>query len=136
MPLNQQFTLETGIDLVDIGEFERAVYVSNGQLLDACFSSRERANANGRLDCFAQHFAAKEAASKALGVGILQGVGLREIELVYLKHGPAIELSGYAAAIADIRLWRSWAISLARESRLVIAMFVALKHPFGGGYIP
>jgi len=52
-----------------------------------------------RAATFAKRFAAKEAASKALGTGFRQGVFLQDLSVVNLVSGkPTLVLSGGAAA--------------------------------------
>src|SRR5665213_4575615 len=52
-------------------------------------------------ESFAARFAAKEAAAKALGTGIQQGVGWQDIEVVRAPSGrPSLIFHGRAAAIA------------------------------------
>ena len=132
MRVDQDIKLAIGVDLVDVGEFVRAVNLTHGLLLDACFSRSERVNAYDRPESLAIHYAAKEAVSKALGVGMLREIGWRDIELVPTGRLPKIELFGCAAAIARAQKWCSWSISVSRERNLAIAMIVALKHNMGG----
>jgi len=54
-------------------------------------------------ESFAARFAAKEAAAKALGTGIHNGVGWRDIEVVRASSGkPSVVFHGRAAARARL----------------------------------
>jgi 4'-phosphopantetheinyl transferase EntD len=75
--------LGIGIDLVEIDRIEKAMS-RHGSFVSRIFSSRERLKCD---DCarparrYAACFAAKEAAGKALGLGI-KGFSWREIEML------------------------------------------------------
>jgi holo-[acyl-carrier protein] synthase len=72
----------------------------------------------------AVRFAAKEAALKALGVG-LTGSVLTEIEVLHTPSGsPALQLTGRAAALAEKAGVRSWLVTLT-HSRSLAHAFVA-----------
>lgn len=64
------------------------------------FTDDERALCDSRhlcAACYAKRFAAKEAASKALGIGMRDGVRWRDIEVVRLASGqPSLRLNGLA----------------------------------------
>ncbi|MFZ0059251.1 MAG: holo-ACP synthase [Acidimicrobiales bacterium] len=91
-----------GLDAVDVTRFRR-VLARHPRLADRVFTARERADVAGRSDPvpgLAARFAAKEAAMKALGVGI-GAVRLSEIGVVRAASGaPSLETSGRAAARA------------------------------------
>jgi holo-[acyl-carrier protein] synthase len=79
----------------------------------------------------AVRFAAKEAASKALGVGVRtlwrHGIGWHEAEVVNDPYGkPTLYLYGYAAQLAQALGLRQWALSLAHEREFAIAFVVAM----------
>lgn len=117
-----------GVDLVDLGAFGRAVDVTNGELIEVCFTSRERLEAGGSLERLAARFAAKEAAAKAMGVGIMRGIAWQDIELVREDAQPELTLHGGAAEAAQQQGWYSWSVSLSHEAHAAIAMVVALRR--------
>jgi holo-[acyl-carrier protein] synthase len=82
----------------------------------------------GQPHQLAARFAAKEAVSKALGVGIQHpgGVGWREIAIVSGARGkPVVQLNGRAAQRAgDIGI-QQFEISLSHTREHAIAMVVA-----------
>jgi holo-[acyl-carrier protein] synthase len=91
-----------GLDTVDIGRFRRALD-RRPRLAERVFTARERADMADRADPgpgLAARFAAKEAAMKAMGVG-LGAVRLAEIGVVRAPSGaPFLETTGRAAARA------------------------------------
>ena len=80
---------------------------------------------------FAKRFAAKEAFSKALGVGISKGVKFKDIEVVNDKNGkPKIKLLGVTAKIASAILKRkkfSIYLSLSDDYPFAIATVILTK---------
>lgn len=117
-----------GVDAVEIGRF-RVVVARRPGILDRVFTEAERAYASRARDPaprLAARFAAKEAAMKALGVG-LGAFALREVELVREQGGePRLRLRGGAAAVAATRGVASWTVTLTHTDELAIAVAVAL----------
>ncbi|MGB0936962.1 MAG: holo-ACP synthase [Colwellia sp.] len=75
----------------------------------------------------AKRWAAKEAASKALGTGIAQGVSFQNFDIQSLKSGqPKLVLSGMALTYAQEMGAEHWHISLADEKKYATA-FVTLS---------
>ncbi|AWB67069.1 holo-ACP synthase [Saccharobesus litoralis] len=75
----------------------------------------------------AKRFAAKEAASKALGTGIAQGVTFHDFEIHNNELGaPILTVSGQAAQIAQARSQSavSWLLSLSDEKHYTVATVV------------
>ena len=114
--------------MVDVEAFERAVDITDGELIETCFTSRERVEAGERPDRLAARFAAKEAAAKAMGVGIMRGVAWQDIELLRDDGQPDLVLRGGAAEAARQQGWYAWSVSLSHEEKTAIAMVVALRR--------
>jgi holo-[acyl-carrier protein] synthase len=93
-----------GSDIIDIRRIEAVIAKHGDRFLDRIFTPEERAKAEGRgerarIATYARRFAAKEAASKALGTGFSQGVFWRDLGVVNLSSGqPTLWLTGGAAA--------------------------------------
>lgn len=90
-----------GNDLCDIRRIERTIARFGDRFLLRVFTDEERRKAFSRAHparTFAKRFAAKEAATKALGTGFRQGVHFREIGVVNAPTGrPTLVLTGAAA---------------------------------------
>ena len=94
-----------GSDLIDIRRFEKVMNRFEERFIARCFTDIEKAKAERRrpggthIATYAKRFAAKEAASKALGTGFAQGVFMKDIGVVNLPSGaPTLSLSGGAHA--------------------------------------
>ncbi|WP_376092122.1 holo-ACP synthase [Roseomonas sp. CCTCC AB2023176] len=96
--------LGIGNDIVDIRRIERTMERHGDRFLTRVFTDIERAKAERRTEriragTYAKRFAAKEAASKALGTGFSAGVFLRDLGVVNLASGqPTMRMTGGAAA--------------------------------------
>ena len=82
----------------------------------------------------AGHFAAKEAASKALGTGFSNGVGYKSIEILHRKSGkPLLKLHDGALkiskemAVVDIDI----SISHEKDNAVACVVFLAKKNTSG-----
>ena len=104
--------MRVGIDLIEIARISRARQRWGERFLNRVFSASEVVASHGRAASLAGRFAAKEAAAKALGVGI-GPVDWRDIEVsvgaagepLLLLHGRARELSqrlGVSQAVVSI----------------------------------
>ena len=96
--------LGLGNDMVDIRRIERTIARHGDRFLDRIFTAAERAKAERRgermrVATYAKRFAAKEAASKALGTGFRAGVFWRDLGVVNLPSGqPTLRMTGGALA--------------------------------------
>lgn len=109
-----------GVDLVDIGRFERSV-ARTPRLLERLFTSDERAL---RPHSLAARYAAKEALIKALGGS--DGLHWAEIEVASEASGrPVFTLSGSTAAVLAARGIDAVHLSLSHDAGLAIAYVVA-----------
>ena len=120
--------LETGIDLIEVERVEQAIEKYGERFLNRVFTEQELAYCRGRPHELAARFAAKEAISKLLGVGIQHpdGVHWREIEIVSGKRGkPGIKLSGRAARRAKKIGFKNLSLSLSHSREHAVALVVA-----------
>ena len=94
-----------GVDLTSIGRTRRLIERWGERFLQKTFTPDEIARLAGRRRAeeeFAALFAAKEAAMKALGQGLLGGVRFRDIEVKSdASRRPRIELYGRARELAE-----------------------------------
>ncbi|HEX6288418.1 MAG TPA: holo-ACP synthase [Herpetosiphonaceae bacterium] len=133
--------LYTGVDIVEVTRIELAVRRWGERFLARVFTPGERHDSGDRIRSLAARWAAKEAASKALGIG-LQGVGAAatvgsgnavrwlDLEVRRASTGqPTLVLHGSAAERAQSLGWRSIALSLSHGHDYAIALVVAQGAP-------
>jgi holo-[acyl-carrier protein] synthase len=83
---------------------------------------------------FAGRWAAKEAVSKVLGLGV-RGVGWRDIEIVRLPTGqPSVKLHGRAATRAEQLGMARIAVSISHEGEYAVAVAFGIRTA-GGAYV-
>jgi holo-[acyl-carrier protein] synthase len=119
---------EIGIDLIDI---ERIVHVL-GRFPDRfrhrVLTERERRYVGRRVERIAGRWAAKEAISKVLGLGV-RGVGWREIEILPNPAGaPQVYLHGRAARRASAMDLDDVTVSISHERNMAVAVAVAHRR--------
>jgi len=119
-----------GVDLVEIPRIERMVARYGDRFLERVFTPAEALYARGRMPELAARFAAKEAVSKALGVGMRmlspEGIGWQDVEVLGDHRGrPEITLHGRAAERAAELGLTEWAISLSHTREYAVAFVVA-----------
>ena len=87
-----------GTDIVNINRIKRTLKRSKGRFKKKVFSKNEIIYCDKKknpIPFYAKRFAAKEAFSKALGVGLGKDVTLKNIEVFNNKYGkPSIRLKG------------------------------------------
>ena len=94
--------LGLGSDVVDIRRVAEVLERHGERFLERVFTAEERRKADRRTEkirvaTYAKRFAAKEAASKALGTGFRSGVFWRDLGVVNLRSGqPTMVMTGGA----------------------------------------
>lgn len=117
--------ITTGIDAIEIERIAAAIERWGERFLDRIYTPTEVLHCRGRAQSLAGRFAAKEATSKALGVGI-RGLRWREIEIVRGPRGkPTIQLHGAAAVIAARQRLTRFDVSITHSRSDAIAVVVA-----------
>ncbi len=120
--------LRIGVDLVEVHRIEAVIARYGDHFLKRVFTDAELEYAAGRPPSLAARFAAKEAVSKLLAVGIQHrdGVDWREIEILSGERGdPVLQLHGRAAARAAELGLQQMALSLSHTREHAIAFVVA-----------
>ena len=122
--------LSVGVDIVELDRVRRAVDRHGERFLARIYTPEEIARYRGRPSELAARLAAKEAVSKALGVGLnhlsVHGIQWRDVEVLPDPLGkPIVVLSGRARALADEQGLREWAISLSHGRDYAVAFVVA-----------
>ncbi len=127
-------TTELGIDIIRIDRIRRTVQRYGDRFSGRVLTAREAAYVRGRPETFAGRWAAKEAVSKVLGLGV-RGIGWREIEIERLPTGqPSVVLHGRAAARADQLGMSRIAVSISHESDYAVAIAYGVRTT-GGRYL-
>lgn len=119
--------LRTGVDLIEVQRIEATIARYGDRFLKKIFTAHELEYGAGRMHVLAARFAAKEAVSKMLGVGIQHrdGVDWLEIEVISGERGdPVLNLYGRAAARAEEMGLRELALSLSHTREHAIALVV------------
>jgi holo-[acyl-carrier protein] synthase len=118
--------LRVGVDLIEIARVEDAAARWGERFLNKIFTEVERATYEGRIPSLAARFAAKEAASKALGTGLMTEIPWTDIEVLTGAAGePGLHLHGRAEQIAEILGLKEWAVSLSHSGGHALAVVVA-----------
>lgn len=117
--------LRTGVDLIEIDRIERALEQWSERFLERVFTDAEIGDCAGKPESFAGRFAAKEAVSKALGLGMVT-LRWRDIEVVRGPYGqPGIQLHGSACAAAQELGLSRFQLSISHSRTDAIAVVVA-----------
>jgi holo-[acyl-carrier protein] synthase len=122
--------LSIGVDIVELERVQRVVARYGERFLARIYTPVELDRYRDRLPELAARFAAKEAVSKALGVGLnhisVHGIGWQEVEVLSNPLGkPVVHLSGRARELAQDQGLHEWAISLSHSREYAIAFVVA-----------
>ena len=114
-----------GIDIVDLDDFRARL---SDALVDELFLPGEVEHASSRArpwESYGARFAAKEAAFKALGAGLADGLRFRDVEVVRRPSGEVgIRLSGRALAVASEKGVASNRVSLAHSGKSAVAVVI------------
>ncbi len=115
-------TIELGIDIVRVARIRAALDRFGERFVRRVCSPREAAYVRGRPETLAGRWAAKEAVSKVLGLGV-RGIGWRDIEIERLPTGqPAVALHGRAAERARQLGMGRIALSISHEDEFAVAV--------------
>lgn len=114
-----------GIDIVDLDDFRARL---SDALVDELFLPGEVEHASSRArpwESYGARFAAKEAAFKALGAGLADGLRFRDVEVVRRPSGEVgITLSGRALDAASEKGVAASRLSLAHSARSAVAVVI------------
>lgn len=117
--------ITSGIDIVEIDRIEQVVERWGSRFLQRIFTDAEITYCAGRPQNIAGRFAAKEAVSKALGMGI-QTFSWKDIEVGRGAHGkPLVTLHRNALQLARDLGISDVDISISHSGRDAIAVAVA-----------
>ncbi len=127
-------TTELGIDIIKVERIRDALARFGERFSRRVLTEAEQRYVRGRPETFAGRWAAKEAVSKVLGLGV-RGIGWRDIEVERMPTGqPAIRLHGRAAERADQLGMGRIAVSITHESDYAVAIAFGIRTA-GGRYV-
>ena len=123
-----------GVDIIEISRIKKAIESSGDRFLQKIFTSEERKYCEEKrlsYSSYAARFAAKEAALKAMGIGVAFGARFTDIEVYHETAGaPGIKLYNKTAKIAREKGIVEIKLSLSHDQNQAIAFAVALVHEF------
>jgi holo-[acyl-carrier protein] synthase len=125
---------ELGIDIIKVERIRLALDRFGDRFSRRVLTPTEQRYVRGRAETFAGRWAAKEAVSKVLGLGV-RGIGWRDIEIERLPTGqPAVRLHGRAAARAGQLGVERIAVSISHEADYAVAIAFGIRTA-GGRYV-
>jgi holo-[acyl-carrier protein] synthase len=119
-----------GTDIVKVARMQRNIERWGDRFAERILTSTEfdefSATAK-KANFLAKRFAAKEAASKAMGLGFQDGLELKHISILHEENGkPLLEFSGFAKNFLAENNINSAHLSLSDEKEYAVA-FVAME---------
>ena len=129
-------TTELGIDIIRVERIRRTMARFGERFARRILTPGEQRYVRNRPGTMAGRWAAKEAVSKVLGLGV-RGIGWRDIEIERLPTGqPAVRLSGRAAARADQLGMERIAVSISHEDEYAVAIAFGIRTAGGRFLFP
>jgi holo-[acyl-carrier protein] synthase len=134
LPQPPSGTTELGIDIIRVDRIVRALKKHGRRFPLRILTAAEDAYVRDRPENLAGRWAAKEAVSKVLGLGV-RGVGWREIEIVRLPTGqPSVRLHDRAQQRAQQLGMERIAVSISHEHEYAVAIAFGVRTA-GGRYV-
>jgi holo-[acyl-carrier protein] synthase len=125
-----------GADLVKIERINKSITRWGDRFVNRIFTADEQAICNGRAfppSAFALRFAAKEAFSKAVGLGMRKGIRWRDIEVFHFPGGkPGLRLYGRSLEVCRSNRVTGIHLTLSDEGEYGMAMVVLECNHEGG----
>ena len=129
-----EVTTELGVDIVKVDRIAAAIAKFGTRFANRVLTEREQRYVRQRPETFAGRWAAKEAVSKVLGLGV-RGVGWKDIEVERLPTGqPSIVLHGRAEGRATQLGMGRIAVSITHEAEYAVAVAFGVRTA-GGRYV-
>ncbi len=127
---------ELGVDIIRVSRIGEALQRFGARFASRVLTTEEASYVRSNAERFAGRWAAKEAVSKVLGLGV-RGVGWRDIEVVRLPTGqPAVRLSGRALARARQLGMGRIALSITHEREYAVAVASGVRTEGGAFLFP
>ena len=126
--MSSEVSSEVGIDIIETARIKAVLDRHPKRFLDRVYTEWEQAYCRSNVLHLAGRWAAKEAVSKVLGLGV-RGVGWREIEIRRTRMGqPTVTLHGRAEQRAKaIGLREPLSVSISHIRDLAVAVAVGLR---------
>jgi holo-[acyl-carrier protein] synthase len=129
-------TTELGIDIIKVARIRDTLARFGPRFSERVLTPSERRYVRDRPETLAGRWAAKEAVSKVLGLGV-RGIGWKEIEVERLPTGqPAVLLHGRAARRAEQLGMQRIALSISHESDYAVAIAFGIRTTGGRFLFP
>jgi holo-[acyl-carrier protein] synthase len=127
---------ELGIDIVKVQRIREALERFGARFSRRVLTDAEQRYVRDRAETLAGRWAAKEAVSKVLGLGV-RGIGWREIEIERLPTGqPAVRLHGRAARRAEQLGMARVSVSISHEADYAVAIAYGMRTAGGRFLFP
>jgi phosphopantetheine--protein transferase-like protein len=127
---------ELGIDIIKVDRIRRSLARFGSRFSQRVLTPTEQRYVRDRPETLAGRWAAKEAVSKVLGLGV-RGIGWREIEVERLPTGqPAVRLHGRAARRAEQLGMERIAVSISHEADYAVAIAFGVRTAGGRFLFP
>jgi holo-[acyl-carrier protein] synthase len=124
-------TTELGIDIIRVDRIRQTLERFGARFSSRVLTADEQRYVRNRPETMAGRWAAKEAVSKVLGLGV-RGIGWRDIEVERLPTGqPAIRLHGRAASRAEQLGMTRVAVSISHEADYAVAIAFGIRTAGG-----
>jgi holo-[acyl-carrier protein] synthase len=134
LPTPPPGTTELGVDIIKVDRIRNAIRKHGRRFARRVLTDHEDAYVRDRPENFAGRWAAKEAVSKVLGLGV-RGVGWREIEIIRLPTGaPMVRLHDRALARANQLGMERVAVSISHEREYAVAVAFGVRTE-GGEFV-
>jgi holo-[acyl-carrier protein] synthase len=134
LPVPPSGTTELGIDIIRVDRIVKALEKHGRRFPLRVLTPAEDAYVRDRPENLAGRWAAKEAVSKVLGLGV-RGVGWREIEIVRLPTGqPTVRLHDRALRRAQQLGMERIAVSISHEHEYAVAIAFGVRTE-GGTFV-
>jgi len=134
LPAPPPETTELGIDIIRVERIKDSLARFGDRFTRRVLTPAESAYVRGRPETMAGRWAAKEAVSKVLGLGV-RGIGWRDIEIERLPTGqPAVKLHGRAERRAEQLGMGRVAVSISHEAEFAVAIAYGVRTA-GGRFV-
>jgi holo-[acyl-carrier protein] synthase len=136
MPAEAAAIEEVGIDIVRVERIRRTLERFGTRFSRRVLTPGEQRYVRDRPETLAGRWAAKEAVSKVLGLGV-RGIGWRDIEVERLPTGqPAVRLHARAARRAEQMGMVRIALSISHEADYAVAIAFGVRTAGGRFLFP